>query len=411
MDKAWMHIEDRLHSSEYVEGVKQFIDVAKAHALGRNCIRCPCRRCRNCTFHPIGVVQDHLFIIGIDTSYTAWIFHGEEEILPEATNSEEEVLHAYNYNDYIDDVDEMLDDIHVGSFMDNSTGTELNLDEGPSQHTTDDPIHTTFEELLENTRKPLYPSCTNFSQLSFIVKLLHIKIVGGCTVKSFDMVIKLLQVAFPHALFPVSFHEAHRLQQGLGFGYTKIHVCLNDCVLFWKEHADKDEYPKCNVSRWASMPSIQQRIPQKVLQYFPLKPRLQRLFMSKKTAQSMRWHVEERLDDPNFIRHPADSSVWKDFDNKHAWFAQDPRNVRLGLASDGFNPFNNLSKPYSIWLVLLVPYNLPLWLCMKDPYLMMSLLIPGPKAPRNDIDVFLRPLIDELTDLWVEGIHTYDAYK
>ncbi|XP_042983282.1 uncharacterized protein LOC122312687 [Carya illinoinensis] len=41
----------------------------------------------------------------------------------------------------------------------------------------------------------------------------------------------------------------------------------------------------------------------------------------------------------------------------------------------------------------------------------MSLLIPGPKAPGNDIDVFLRPLIDELTELWEEGIHTYDAYK
>ncbi|XP_042942865.1 uncharacterized protein LOC122277050 [Carya illinoinensis] len=349
---------------------------------------------------------------GIDTSYTAWIFHGEEKLLPEfSTDSEEEVPHAYNYNDYIDDVDEMLDDIRVGSFKDNSYGTELNLDEGPSQHTAHDLLHTTFEELLENARKPLYPNCTNFSQLSFIVKLLHIKTVGGWTVKSFDMVIKLLQAAFPHALFPASFHEARRLQQGLGFGYKKIHVCPNDCALFWKEHADKDECPKCNASRWASIPHLQQRIPQKVLRYFPLKPRLQRLFISKKTAQSMRWHVEERVDDPNLMRHPADSSVWKDFDNKHAGFAQDPRNVRLGLASDGFNPFNNLSKPYSIWPVLLVPYNLPPWLCMKDPYVMMSLLIRGPKAPRNDIDVFLRPLIDELTDLWVEGIHTYDAYK
>ncbi|XP_042972746.1 uncharacterized protein LOC122304540 [Carya illinoinensis] len=133
--------------------------------------------------------------------------------------------------------------------------------------------------------------------------------------------------------------------------------------------------------------------------------------MSKKTAQSMRWHAEERVVDPNFMRHPADSTVWKDFDDKHALFAQDPRNVRLGLASDGFNPFNNMSKPYSIWPVLLVPYNLPPWLCMKDPYVLMSLLIPGPKAPENDIDVFLRPLIDELTELWEEGIHTYDAYK
>ncbi|XP_042983138.1 uncharacterized protein LOC122312562 [Carya illinoinensis] len=125
----------------------------------------------------------------------------------------------------------------------------------------------------------------------------------------------------------------------------------------------------------------------------------------------MRWHVEERVDEPNFMRHPADSRVWKDFDNKYEAFAQDPRNVRLALASDGFNPFNNMSKPYSKWPVLLVPYNLPTWSCMKDPYLMMSCLIPRPKAPRNDIDVFLRPLIDELRELWEDGIQTYDAYK
>ncbi|KAF5470851.1 hypothetical protein F2P56_011339 [Juglans regia] len=238
-----------------------------------------------------------------------------------------------------------------------------------------------FDELLDNAKKPLYPTCTEFSKLSFIVKLLHIKAVGGWTVKSFDMVVKLLQAAFPEAQFPASYNE---------------------------DHADKDECPKCNASRWASSTTNQKRIPQKVLRYFPLKPRLQ---MSKKTAQAMRWHVEERVDDPNFMRHPADSRVWKDFDNKYDWFAQDPRNVRLGLASDGFNPFNNMSKPYSIWPVLLVPYNLPPWSCMKDPYLMMSLLILEPKAPGNDIDVFLRPLIHELTELWEEGIRTYDAYK
>ncbi|XP_042964558.1 uncharacterized protein LOC122298763 [Carya illinoinensis] len=70
-----------------------------------------------------------------------------------------------------------------------------------------------------------------------------------------------------------------------------------------------------------------------------------------------------------------------------------------------------MSRPYSIWPVLLVPYNLPPWACMKDPYTMLSLLIPGPKSPGNDIDVFLCPLLDELKELWVEGIRTYDAYS
>ena len=39
----------------------------------------------------------------------------------------------------------------------------------------------------------------------------------------------------------------------------------------------------------------------------------------------------------------------------------------------------------------------------------MSLLIPGPKGPGNDIYVYLRPLINELKDLWEIGAYTYDA--
>ncbi|XP_061995063.1 uncharacterized protein LOC133712962 [Rosa rugosa] len=47
-------------------------------------------------------------------------------------------------------------------------------------------------------------------------------------------------------------------------------------------------------------------------------------------------------------------------------------------------------------------------MCMKEPYIFLSLLIPGPKSPGNDIDVYLRPLIDELNTLWEYVAETYD---
>ena len=86
-------------------------------------------------------------------------------------------------------------------------------------------------------------------------------------------------------------------------------------------------------------------------------------------------------------------------DQHYPLFGADPRNVRLGLASDGFNPFSAMSISYSTWPVVLMPYNLPPWMCMKQPYFMLSMLIPGEKAPGNDIDVYLEPLIDELKEL------------
>ena len=40
---------------------------------------------------------------------------------------------------------------------------------------------------------------------------------------------------------------------------------------------------------------------------------------------------------------------------------------------------------------------------------MMSVLIQGPKQPGNDIDVYLRPLIEELLELWSdEGVRVWD---
>ena len=74
--------------------------------------------------------------------------------------------------------------------------------------------------------------------------------------------------------------------------------------------------------------------------------------------------------------------------------------MQLGLASDGFNPFGNMSTSYSMWPVVLMPYNLPPLRCMKHPYMILSLLIPEHKATGNKIDVYLRPLVDDLKELW-----------
>ena len=68
-----------------------------------------------------------------------------------------------------------------------------------------------------------------------------------------------------------------------------------------------------------------------------------------------------------------------------------------------------MSKTYSIWLVALMQYNLPPWMSMKDPNIILSLVIPGCTAPRNDIDVYLWPLIDDLHELWNEGVTTYNS--
>ena len=96
-------------------------------------------------------------------------------------------------------------------------------------------------------------------------------------------------------------------------------------------------------------------------------------------------------------------------DTQFPWFSQDSRSVRLGLATDGFNPFRTMSISYRMWHVVFIPYNMPPWRCMKEMFFNLSLLIPGPQALRKDIDVYLRPLIEELKELWHEGVRTFDV--
>ena len=105
------------------------------------------------------------------------------------------------------------------------------------------------------------------------------------------------------------------------------------------------------------------------------------------------------------LRHPADSTQWRNIFRKYKEpFAEDVRNIRFGLSTDGMNPFGNMSSSHSTWPVTLCIYNLPPWLCIKRKYIMIPVLILGPRQPSNDIDVYLKLLMKDLVMLWNDGV-------
>ena len=126
--------------------------------------------------------------------------------------------------------------------------------------------------------------------------------------------------------------------------------------------------------------------PAKVLWYLPIIPRFMHLFSNEDNAKDLTWHANGRISD-GMVRHLANCSQWKKIDVLYPDFRKEPRNLRLRLASDGMNPYGTLSTQHSSWPILLVVYNLPPWLCMKRKYMMLSIMISGPRHPGNDIDV------------------------
>ncbi|CAM8989899.1 unnamed protein product [Rhodiola kirilowii] len=123
----------------------------------------------------------------------------------------------------------------------------------------------------------------------------------------------------------------------------------------------------------------------------------------------MRWHGERDRSDKCLLRHLADGEVWQNFDREFPEFAKDIRNVRLSLATDGFNPFGVSGLSHSTWPIVVMSYNFSPYMCMKE-FNILSMLISGPKSPGKCLNVFMRPLIDELKILWDTGVPTYDRH-
>ncbi|XP_071688248.1 uncharacterized protein [Rutidosis leptorrhynchoides] len=245
-----------------------------------------------------------------------------------------------------------------------------------------DKYHDRLQQLFVDAEKPLYTGCMNFTKLSAVIQLVNLKSNNGWSDTSFTSLLELLNKMLPEGNeLSVSTYQAKKLMYKRG----KL-----------TDNADSD------VSENGP--------PAKLLWYLPIIPRLKRLFANEKDAKLLRWHAEDRKNDGK-MRNVADSLQWKNFDKDFEEFRDEIRNIRFGLSSDGINPFGDLSSRHSTWPVLLCIYNLPPWLCMKRKYIMMSLLIQGPKQPGNDIDVYLQPLVDEMMELWSTGIYVYDAYK
>eukprot|EP00256_Glycine_max_P035928 XP_006582699.1 uncharacterized protein LOC102669134 [Glycine max] len=229
--------------------------------------------------------------------------------------------------------------------------------------------HAPLYDKIENDSKtPVYSGCTTFTRLSAVLALVNLKARFGWSDKSFTELLVLLKKLLPEDnTLPKSQYEAKKILCPVGMEYQKIHACPNDCILYRNEYAKMRTCPTCGVSRY-------------------------------------KVNNHEESD----VATAENSHPTKAFDALYPDFGNETRNLRLGLAFDGMNPFGNLSTSHSSWPVLLMIYNLPPWLCMKRKYIMLCMMIAGPRQPGNDINVYLTPLIEDLRTMWEHGVDVWD---
>ncbi|GJU58387.1 reverse transcriptase domain-containing protein [Tanacetum coccineum] len=180
-----------------------------------------------------------------------------------------------------------------------------------------------------------------------MAKFTYFKVKGKLTDSIFNEMLEFFQHVFPTTKgykLPPSYYAIKKTFKTIGLGYESIHACVNDCFLFWGDN-NKDVHfcPVCKTSRWKDSNTPGKKVSKKVLRYFLIIPRLQRLYKSSHTAKEMTCHATGKCMEPE-------------------------------------SPF------------------------------MLTLLIPGPKSLGNDIDVYLRHLIDDLKVLWaLKGVKTIDV--
>jgi hypothetical protein len=330
-------------SDEWQNRLNGFLDTIFEGTYQGETAPCPCPKCLNMSFRTCFKVQRHLVTRGFHESFIQGGDLGDDE--------DEDSVEGLGATGDGDGMKELISSLIQGAIR----GEIISTGEEPNERAKK------FFRLLKEAEKELYPECKEATKISFIVRLFQIKCMHVMSNSALGAILHLFSMLLLEGhCIPNTLDKVQKVVRDLGLDYQKIHACANDCVLFRKDY-EMDKCLKCGECRWKMAASDEKdeesscgspkkrgtkRVPRKILRYFPLTPRLERLYMRECTSSQMRWHKEGLVNDDK-MRHPADSMGWKHVDNKYPKFASDVRNVRLRLASDGFNPFGMLNVTYT----------------------------------------------------------------
>ena len=214
------------------------------------------------------------------------------------------------------------------------------------------------------------------------------------------------------------FHSEHVLRakaQGLaGVKPLRFNCCANSCVCFAGQYSSLEKCPRCNEPRF-EIGSHGKQKPRSQFFYIPLIPHLITYLKSPHVASAMQYRSQHQHT-PGSLRDIFDGENYQALRNAPvtihgtptdppATYFQDPRDIALGLSTDGYGIFTHGQA--TAWPLILFNYNLPPETRFHSDNLLALGVIPGPNKPA-DMDSFLIPLAEELFQL-AKGVEAYDA--
>ncbi|KAF6143919.1 hypothetical protein GIB67_001713, partial [Kingdonia uniflora] len=157
--------------------------------------------------------------------------------------------------------------------------------------TSEDPT-IEFNKVVQDAMTALYPGCKGFTVLTFVIILYKLKVTHNWSEISFTELLQVFQEVLPpdNKALADSYRTSKIISQ-VGLDYEEIDACPNDCILYWKENALQIECPTFGASRYKE----KTKFVAKVQRYFPLTPRLQRMYSVPWVAKVMTWHSTGKM--------------------------------------------------------------------------------------------------------------------
>ena len=268
---------------------------------------------------------------------------------------------------------------------------------------------TDFDNLIQECTGPLYAGSRESRMQSGVVLLTLSTVFGVSDAFLSALLTYLSGTLLPAAnSLPRTCYELKTMIRRLGLDHDRYDSCPNGHVLFEGDvNGALLECPRCQHPRFLEGSTC---IPYAVTRYFPLIPKLIRLYKCPKIANLLN-HFKDAPEGLRLMKSVVDSLQWQEVSRLYPEFRNLSSSLRLGLIADGVCPHGSQSSKHSTWIILLAIYNFPPWLCTKKFFLNLSILIPGPKAPTSEtIDVYLKPLVRELLELW-DGVPALNMSK
>ncbi|XP_074347215.1 uncharacterized protein LOC141686052 [Apium graveolens] len=338
--RDWMY--QRIYSrgfltSAFLSGLEKFMEyvISQESSMNGTNIQCPYFKCENGKFWNAGTVKLHLLKKGFVRDYYVWDRHGEPYVARQS--GEQSSTHYSNTQGRRDEENQMYNmvmDVVGPSFdpeMPNAEAQEL-------------------YDILKSSERELYEGCET-SQLSVMAQILSLKSDHHWLEACYDQTSRFFKDILPQDnSFLDSFYSTKIYMEELGLPSEHIDSCVNGCMIYWGEYINMESCKFYSHARYKTKLNRSKKEKKKVpftkMIYFPLSPRLQRLYVSPTTVTHMRWHAEHYQEE-DVMCHCSDSGEWKQFDKAHPSFFSEVRNVRLGLSADGFQPFGETGRKYS----------------------------------------------------------------